>query len=82
MKFKLALLICFLIAPEAAAHQLGESYIFVKCTEQTIDGRVEIMLDDLDRVIGLDQTATVLSRTVAIDQKKCRYEAAILTRTK
>ena len=50
----LGAVLCTLQSAEVAGHQLGESYLFLRIGEQSVAGRVEATLSDLDRAIGLD----------------------------
>ena len=40
-----------------SAHQLGESYVFLEIHTNGLSGRVEVLLDDLKRVLDLDQNS-------------------------
>ncbi len=51
--FLLLLLVAALAPLPAAAHSLGQSYIFLRVYADSIEVRVEITADDLDRVLHL-----------------------------
>jgi hypothetical protein len=41
-------------APPVAAHETSQPYLYVFVTESTVDGRVELAVDDVATVLGLD----------------------------
>ena len=43
-----------LFASKADAHRLGESYLFLKIYDNTIEGHLEILLSDLDNAVSLE----------------------------
>ena len=55
MNYYMTFLCFFLLVSNADAHKLGESYLFLSIDNQTIEGRVEITLSDLDNAIRLDK---------------------------
>lgn len=52
-KFALLLGLC-LLAGDAGAHRVGESYLFLDISAQGLEGRVEATFSDLDRALDLD----------------------------
>ncbi|MBT8165975.1 MAG: hypothetical protein HKO63_04220 [Acidimicrobiia bacterium] len=48
------LVILGLVAPPAAAHETVQPYLYVFVTESTVDGRVEVAVEDVAAVLGLD----------------------------
>ena len=51
----LALLILNLIPGLVQAHAVGWSYVFITVEETGVTGRLELPIDQLDRVLGLDK---------------------------
>lgn len=49
----LALLVLVCAPAPATAHSLGQSYIFLRVYDDSVEVRVEMTVDDLDRVLGL-----------------------------
>ncbi|MEM7253109.1 MAG: HupE/UreJ family protein [Pseudomonadota bacterium] len=45
---------CALMALQAEAHRLGESYVYVSVTDTSLNGRVEITPADIHKVIPID----------------------------
>jgi len=52
----LALLVLSAIARPLAAHQIGQSYLYLQVTETALTGRFEIALVDLNPALGLEGT--------------------------
>jgi hypothetical protein len=48
------LVVLGLTAPPAAAHETVQPYLYVFVTESTVDGRVELAVEDVAAVLGLD----------------------------
>ncbi len=73
MQIFLSLILC-LLTSAAYAHLPGQSYIFLSVNDQSVNGRAEITLKDLNKVLGLqlpeDGTATmdqILAHSKTID---------------
>ena len=68
--------------PETVAHQLGEGYIFLSVDGQTIKGKVELTLGDLDDAVGLDQDKDGKINDDELNAKLDIVKAYILRRLK
>ena len=44
----------FVVAGDLQAHALGQSYVFFRIQDETIDGRVEMTMADLNTALGLE----------------------------
>lgn len=42
------------VMPQAIAHTLGQGYVFINIEEDSVHGKIQITLQDLDRVLPLD----------------------------
>jgi hypothetical protein len=51
--FALLFLVAAAVPAPASAHSLGQSYIFLRVYHDSIEVRVEMTVDDLDRVLNL-----------------------------
>lgn len=54
MRYALCLVFLCAIAQPAASHTLGQSYIFLRVYDDSVEVRLEITAEDLQRVLGLD----------------------------
>ena len=55
-------LLAVLIATGASAHNLGQSYLYLQIYEDTVTGRFEIALSDLNPALGLAGTEAEIVR--------------------
>jgi hypothetical protein len=65
-RFKTLLLVLLGVTPlfcqtSVWAHNLGQSYVYLKIFDEQLTGRFEIVLDDLNKALLLDQTGNLIT---------------------
>lgn len=74
------LLIFFTGIELAAAHALGQSYIFLRVGDQSLSGRLEIPTDDINRAIGLDLNGDAVVSANEVNQAQDRIRSYLTER--
>ena len=56
VRWSLLFLVAFALAAESRAHRLGDSYLYLQIYEDSVTGRFEIALSDLNQALGFTGT--------------------------
>lgn len=62
LRFALAAVLLLLVAGEARAHVVGQSYLYLQIHSDTVRGRFEVSLDDFNRALRLAGTDRAITR--------------------